>query len=208
MPTRGSRFVGLLSMIMTRVLGSEGWEQERSENSRVAATPHRIVILTLSLPKGKDLLSPRGRASALRIGNFPQNRGPLRSRCRRHIRRPSMPGLICEQGEGNGFFCFGRYSELVGKAQRDSERCEFVAQHSHECRIVGAATGDNHFLIASPLWKHETPDCIGDRSSRQRGGGGNHVALVGSSATPEKLLRVGTAKFFTARCFRRRVAEE
>src|SRR5207244_2683848 len=154
MPTRGSRFVGLLSMIMTNVFGTDGWEQERSESSKAIATPHRIVILS----GAKDLLSLRGRVVVLRIGNLPQNRGPLRSRRRRHVRRPPMPGLIREHGECDGFFRFSGYSELVGKAERDSERCEFVAQHSHECRIVGAATGDDHLLIASPLWKHETAD--------------------------------------------------
>jgi hypothetical protein len=54
-------------MIITSVLGSDGWEQERSENRRVVATPHRIIILTRSLPKGKDLLSLASHALALVI---------------------------------------------------------------------------------------------------------------------------------------------
>src|SRR5271169_5685264 len=61
-PTRGSRFVGLLSMIITRVLGSGAGEQEREDNKNPPRNDDKIVnrrnlvILTLSEPKGKDLL--------------------------------------------------------------------------------------------------------------------------------------------------------
>src|ERR1700693_2429800 len=104
-PTRGSRLVGLLSMIITSVLGSGGCEQEIRGNTHPPSSPKQIVILkilamlTLSLSKGKDLLLAHSRA-VLRIRNLSQDRRPLRSRSRGHIAGPPMPGFVREQGEG------------------------------------------------------------------------------------------------------------
>ena len=63
-PTRGSRFVGLLSMIMTSVLGSAGWEQESNGNTAAPNIKKKVVILS----EAKDpLLVCAARTAALGI---------------------------------------------------------------------------------------------------------------------------------------------
>src|ERR1700674_417669 len=124
-PTRGSRLVGLLSIIMTRVLGSGGCEQESRGSRHAPINPKRtvvrkrvvnlkrIVILTLSVPMGKDMLLARVRTAASCIRNFPQDRRSLRSRGRRHIGWPPMTRLVREQGESHCLLRFRRETELI-----------------------------------------------------------------------------------------------
>src|ERR1035441_6206809 len=89
-PTRGSRLVGLLSMIITSVLGSGGWEQERRGSTHARRNNNRIVILTLSLSKGKDLLLAPSRNVASRIRNLSQDRPLPSTRRRGHIAGPPI----------------------------------------------------------------------------------------------------------------------
>src|ERR1700682_6617432 len=141
-PTRGSRFVGLLSIIITSALGSGGCEQERSGSKHPLSKPERnvvrkravalkrLVILTLSVSMGKGLLLARARPAASCIRDFPEDCRPLRSRGRRHIGWPPMPRLMREQGKSHCLLRFRRKAELIGEMQFDPERCDFMAQHS------------------------------------------------------------------------------
>src|ERR1035438_7573153 len=119
-PTRGSRLVGLLSIIITSVLGSGACEQERRGSSNPPTKNKKLVILTLSEERGKDVLLGCARAAALRIRDFSQNRGPFRSRSRRNIAWTPMPRLIGEQGESDRFLRFRRKAELIREMQSDS----------------------------------------------------------------------------------------
>src|SRR5215469_8109146 len=100
-PTRGSRFSGLASMIMTSVLASGFLAQPARESNNVSA-----------------------RAS-LRIGDFAQYRHPLCAGRARDIRWLAMPGVIGKDGEGYRFFGFRWQAELIGGADREPQRREF-----------------------------------------------------------------------------------
>src|SRR6478672_2541060 len=89
-PTRGSRLVGLLSMIMTRVFGSGLLEQERVAASRIMkATEFKALAEVKNKHKVPRLVSARERASnfarddgvvwALRIRDLSQDCWALRS---------------------------------------------------------------------------------------------------------------------------------
>src|SRR5271165_1733121 len=149
-PTRGSRFVGLLSIIITSVLGSGACEQE-SRGSNAAANKktlvisrrrvilRRIVILTLSEPKGKDLLFACSRPVSLRIRDLSQDRRPRCSRSRRNIARPPMPRLIRQQGKSHCLFCLRRNAVFIRDVKFYAKRSEFLAQHSHQSEILCAS---------------------------------------------------------------------
>src|SRR5207302_220366 len=121
-PTRGSRFVGLLSMIITRVSGSglppqakRGRSEKRPD--RIRAVPTHARTHPSKTAKGGAPILPLGCAPAARssrIRNLSQYRWPLSAGRRRDIRRPTIPSFVRQQSEGSGFFCFGRQSEFVG----------------------------------------------------------------------------------------------
>ena len=120
-PTRGSRLVGLLSMIITSVLGSGLLEQE-SENARTTVTRTNLGHKCHVIPReGAGALARRGesrdlgfdRALRSRIRDFPQDRRPLCPGSGRHIRRPPVPGLKRQQRECRRFLRLGRQSEFV-----------------------------------------------------------------------------------------------
>src|ERR1700719_330487 len=129
-PTRGSRLVGLLSMIMTSVLGSGACEQERRDSSHtpIPANKSRSLKQIVILSGAKRLLLASFAAGS-RIRDLPQYRWTFGSGCRWHIARSPMPRLISEEGEGHCLFGFGRKSELIGKTECDSQRFECLAQH-------------------------------------------------------------------------------
>jgi len=81
-PTRGSRLLGLLSMIITSVLGSGAREQESRGSSSPPRTKYNIAICkqVVILSEAKDLLFAHCGAVASRIGDLSQDRRPLRSR--------------------------------------------------------------------------------------------------------------------------------
>src|ERR1017187_6147134 len=114
-PTRGSRLVGLLSMIITSVLGSGAFEQDRSGKNNAAKNNSELPILKCTL----------------RIGNFSQDRGSFCSGCRGNIAWPPMPRFVREQSKGYGFFSLGGNAKLVRETQIDSHRSNFVSQHGH-----------------------------------------------------------------------------
>src|SRR6202158_1061727 len=126
-PTRGSRLVGLLSMIMTSVFESGGCEQERRGSRHPPTNAIKIVILR----GAKDLLLARARAAALRIRDFPQDRRPLRSRSRRNIGSPPMPRLMREQGKSDCLLRFRRKAEFIGEMQFDPRGCDGIPHHDN-----------------------------------------------------------------------------
>src|ERR1700731_2631867 len=105
MPTRGSRFVGLLSMIITSVLGSGLEEQERREMLMRAMSP----IWTSA-----GRIATRLLRRASRIRNFPQDRWALGTGCGGNVRRPAVPGLVGQEREGGCLFGCRGQSEFVG----------------------------------------------------------------------------------------------
>src|SRR5260370_22149433 len=94
-PTRGSRLVGLLSIIMTSVLGSGACEQEvrgsthaprnnkRTLVRRRVVTRQRVVVLS----EAKDVFFACISAASC-IGHLSEYRPPLLSRSRRYIALP------------------------------------------------------------------------------------------------------------------------
>src|SRR2546429_9965355 len=84
-PTRGSRFVGLLSIIMTKVSGSALPEQERLVKIRSAAK-----------------IPPKALRAFLRIRNFSQYGGALLAPPPGDGRRLTLSGLIFPQNEPFG----------------------------------------------------------------------------------------------------------
>src|SRR2546430_17712538 len=84
-PTRGSRFVGLLSIIMTKVSGSALPEQERLVKIRSAAK-----------------IPPKALRAFLRIRNFSQYGGGLLARRPGGVRRATLSGSICQANESCG----------------------------------------------------------------------------------------------------------
>src|SRR5438552_7548698 len=107
-PTRGSRFVGLDSMIMTRVLGSGRCVQERSPSTATAmiAGPANDQRPTTNDNR------PVAERRRLRIRYLAQDGRLPGAGSRRKIRRLAMPRLVSEHREGDGFFGLGRKSEL------------------------------------------------------------------------------------------------
>src|SRR5713226_1005331 len=213
-PTRGSRLVGLLSMIITSVLGSGAWEQERRGSKHPLTNATKIVILS----GAKDLLLACARTAALGIRDFPQDRRPLRSRSRRHIAGPSLPRLMREQGKRHRLLRFRGKSEFIGEMQFDSQRRDCVAQHGHQCWILCASAGDYHLATSLSSacccsWnnesrQHEALDRVRNRSRRQGRCRGHYVRLTGAAADLKKSADVFATEFLAARRSRRLLPEE
>src|SRR5580698_9527921 len=146
-PTRGSRFVGLLSIIITNVFGSGACEQESSGRDRPPTSIPKIVILSAA----RDLLFVCSRILSSRIGDLSEDRCALGSRGRWHVTWPSMPRLVRKHGKCNCLLRLRRESELIRRMQADSERCDFVMQHGHQSWVLRASAGDNHLMIMSSL---------------------------------------------------------
>src|SRR5262245_22216531 len=112
-------------MIITRVFASGFEEQERREKirARKLQTAKSLVIpredegALARRSKSMDLVFAAGRGSSC-IGNFPEDGRMLRSRRRGHVRRPSIPGLVCQQGKGRRFLGSRRKSELIRESNR------------------------------------------------------------------------------------------
>src|SRR5205814_10394124 len=103
MPTRGSRFTGLLSMIMTSVLGSGLRAQEVSKSPTTKkGTVARRIAAEPSSEKDRNCC---GWVLLLHIRNLAENRRPACAGGRGDIRRLAQPGLIGEYGEGDCLFC-------------------------------------------------------------------------------------------------------
>src|SRR5690348_14071143 len=110
MPTRGSRFDGLLSMTITSVSGSGlRVHAMRDSSERAPNTPSSNLCVPLR---------PLQEIIDLRIRDFAQHCRALRSGCGRKIAGHALPGLICEDGESNRFLAFGGQPEVVGGLDR------------------------------------------------------------------------------------------
>src|ERR1700675_897221 len=169
-PTLGSRLVGLLSIIMTSVLGSGAWEQERRGSTHAprinkkTLVRKRIVTLkrVVVLSEAKDVLFARTCAASC-IRNLSEDRPPLRSRSRRYMARPPMPRFMREQGKGHCLLRFRRKAEFIREMDADSHGRDLIAQHAHQRRIFRASARDDHLLIGAisasgKLRQHEAPD--------------------------------------------------
>src|ERR1039457_5307173 len=217
-PTRGSRLVGRLSIILTSVVGSGAWEQERRGSTTPAVTSNRIVIVTdvcRERAQSRSFASLRmtilscahlSGAAASRIRDLSQDRRPLRSRSRRHIAWPSMPRLMREQRKSHCLLGFRRKAELVREMQSDPQGRDFMAQHGHQRWILRASARDDHLVITAPRPEsrhHEALHCIRNRSCRQSRCRRHYVSLAGAVAELKKSAHVFPAEFLATRRSRR-----
>src|SRR5256885_17075467 len=104
-PTRGSRFVGLLSIIMTKVSGSALPEQERLVKIRSAAK-----------------IPPKALRAFLRIRNFSQYGGALRAPRPGDLPRLTVSSSVCQPNESRGFPFLLTPSEIIGEAEVLTQR--------------------------------------------------------------------------------------
>src|SRR5437879_4674050 len=120
---RGSKVVGLLSMIITSVSGSglppqerRGRSEKRPDRTRAVPTharTHPSKTAKGGAPKvpkhvGIPVLGCAPAALNSRIRNLSQYRWALGAGRGRDIRCPTIPGFVCQQSEGGGFLCFRR----------------------------------------------------------------------------------------------------
>src|SRR5581483_9929610 len=96
-----------------------------------------------------------------------------------HIAGKLMPGVPCEQGEGDGFLGFGRNAVVVGGLDAATERRNIVGEHAHQCGIACAATGDDvvDWLVAE-AGRDEILICESDAPAGKRGGGGEYIVRL------------------------------
>src|ERR1039457_6790944 len=207
-PTRGSRLVGLLSIIITSVLGSGACEQERRGSTTPAVTSNRIVIVTdvcreraqsrsfASLRRTILSCADLSCAAASRIRDLSQDRRPLRSRSRRHIAWPPMPRLMREQRKCHGLLRFRRKAELIREVQADLQGRDFTPRHGHQRRILRASARNNHLVIAALLARnafrnnesrqHESLNRVGNSVSGKYCCRCHHSGLAGAAAELKK----------------------
>src|SRR5690242_14796766 len=125
-PTRGSRLVGLLSMIMTTVAASGLLEHPVKAKTRptISSATNRVGTAA----PGRAVAAKGGMVFTghLCIRDLSQDDRPLRSSGRRNVRRQPLPRLIGKQGEGRGFFGVGRQPEFVGEANPQAERVQLL----------------------------------------------------------------------------------
>src|SRR5579863_1360588 len=207
-PTRGSRLVGLDSMIMTSVLGSGREEQEKSGRSSAAMAASNARSLHARL----DWFAPIQRLgrddNASRIGNLPEDGGALGAGGGGDVGRAAMPGLVGEHGEGDGFFGFRGQAEFVGEVQVNAERRELFGEKRYQSRVVRAAARENHLAKAGRAGKDEVFNGRGDGIGGQRGGCGDDIRLAGAGAAAAKFAHKFAAEFLAAGGFRWAGAKE
>src|SRR6266704_1533415 len=141
-PTRGSRFVGLLSIIITSVLGSACLPQEMQESNNKAFNHkgHKVprsVLFPLRVPSCPLWLN------MLSIGNLSQDCRPLGPSRRRNIRRLAAPSLVSEQSKGHGLFGLAGNAKIIRNRDLESYRGCFVGKHLHQSVVLRATAGDD-----------------------------------------------------------------
>src|SRR5437870_2597835 len=189
-PTRGSRLVGLLSMIITSVSGAGLLEQERADNS----SRHRRNV------------SIRCRISHIR--DLAQNRRAACASSGWDVGRLPMPALKGEHRKGDGFLRLGGQTKFIGKAELNSRLSQFGIHHAQQGRILRATAGDDEFFVRSRHLHHKSSQRMGDGTCGQGGGSGYDVLLTRAPATTEEVADELAAKFFTSRGFRRLAQKE
>src|SRR5215471_5869260 len=197
-PTRGSRLVGLLSMIITSVLGSACLAQPDKQrrmpaNKNPIHREHRGARrkVILSMQRFCVPLCPLW----LNIRNFSQHHSILRARGRRHIPRLPMPGLISQKGEGYSFFRLAGHTVIVCVAEPQAQPGDLGRQHLDQRLILRSAAGNNELPVLS-AGRNKPLNSVRDGSCRERRSGGNNVWLGGSAALVEKVLSVFPSKLF------------
>ncbi len=82
------------------------------------------------------------------IRNLPQNRRPLRSRCRGHISRQPMPCLPGKKRKGRCLLCLCGKAEIINRCQLASQRLKPLRQHRHQRAIARPAARND---VVGPL---------------------------------------------------------
>src|SRR5437868_616226 len=191
MPTRGSRFVGLLSMIITTspLLGFR-------EPETAPRTASRTIPRTTT------------RTHSSRIRDFAQDRGALRTSGGGNIGRFPVPGLEGKQSECDGLFGFGGQAEFVGQTQANTEFRDFQRDHAQQRGILCATAGYNQFFKGSRFLQDKATQCLRNRVSGQCGGGRDDVLFARSSAAAQKIAHKLASEFLATCGFRRLSQEE
>src|SRR5581483_6154709 len=189
-PTRGSRFVGLLSMIMTT-------------SSRAGFCEHDRFV-----PAIKAQIISRTTRCELRIGDLAQDRRTLRPGRSRDVGGIAVPGLEGEQRKGDGFLGLGRQAELIGKTQANPEFGKLGRHHAEQCRILRAASGDYQLLIRARFLQDEPLQRVRDRARSEGRSGGHNVLLPRTAAAAQEVADKLPSKFLAACCFRRFTQEK
>src|SRR5215469_6227037 len=207
-PTRGSRLVGLDSMIMTSVFGSGLNEQERSGKSSARRKITRSGESATWGRRKPEAGSPKPQS---RIRDLPQHRRPFRPRRRRHIRRPPVPSLVGKHRKRHSLFRLRRDSKLVGESNANAARCSPFGNHLHQGAVFRAAARENQFLKTRRSWDspdHETFDGIANGASGDGGCGRDNVFLARPSAPSQKLSHKLPPELLTPGGLRRFGAKE
>src|SRR5438270_4069613 len=137
-PTRGSRFVGLLSMIMTTVSES-GRRAQEVANNRQSRAAQKTRLVRREINASAQSTGPE----PLDIGDFAQNSRSHGSGCGGDIAGKMTPGLIREYGKCHSFLGFGGQSEFIALAETNLQGLELFRKHPHEGGIERAAAGDD-----------------------------------------------------------------
>src|SRR5258708_15468235 len=137
-PTRGSRLAGLLSMIITSVLGSVRLEQEinithdtkrRTINHRGHRGTQRSFLVDRKLLRAP--LHPLW----LNIRNLPQHHRFIRPGGGRNISRQPVPALKRQQGKGHSFLGLAGNAKIIRMAELEPQRARFFIEPAHEWAI-------------------------------------------------------------------------
>src|SRR5581483_670515 len=166
MPMRGSRLVGLLSIIITRVPRSGLPPQEK---------------------KAAQSVITKAMWAFLYIGGLAKNNRALCTCGGGNIRRLAVPGLVCQQGEGDSLFRFRRNAEFIRRTQAQAQRADFRGQRLHERRVLRAAAGNHELGVILAASNHEALQRISDGANGERSGGRDNISWACPGAPPQKV---------------------
>src|ERR1019366_1094716 len=193
-PTRGSRFVGLLSMTITSVVGS-GLRAQPAKNKTTETQRHRE---NLDLGFGKyQLRSCRSSwlgllifsscrslclcvsvvNKILRIADLAQDRRTFGSGRGWYVGRQMAPSLVRKHRESDRFLCLRREPKVVAGAHSHFQRRQFFSNHSHQGQIVRSPAGDDELAKTYrrlDQWQHKLAHGDADGTGGKRGCGGDN----------------------------------
>src|SRR5581483_6119685 len=123
-----------------------------------------------------------------------------------------MPGLVCKDGKGDGFFGFGGDTEIICGFDFQSKSREPLLEHTHEGWVFRAPARGDEFLKRFGT-QHMAVQSFLNRSSRQGGGGGYNIFFFNRSfprfsAPADELLCKLASKLFAPSGARRFLLEE
>src|SRR5215813_11460531 len=122
------------------------------------------------------------------IRNLAQDCWTLRASCGGDIGRLAIPGLICHQGERNGFLCCRWNAEFIRQTDAEPHRLELIRQHGEHRGVLRSASGYNVLLIPMSSSDDESVQGIPDRLGRESGCRGHNILLRCTFAQLQEML--------------------